>query len=274
MGAFVQTRARHLRIRAFLLARRLVFPAHEVGPDFADEREALAVRKPLRHRGAGRNAGDAARFAAVDRDDVDLVLGVIAALGDEGDPLAVGAHRGLRVVGLVAGELARRRRPPRGISHRSVSPLFSAMSKVVTGTTAAVPSGVIAGSPSRLSAHIFSAVSRRGVVGRRAGARRERTSERERARTSERCMNSRNWSSDARILPSRIVEASYSRSPRRIGPSSWSRADARIARMKPSEHARYNEFGQPIGFALAGLEAAAVSAARDACRAAIAGSSR
>ena len=47
------------------------------------------------------------------------------------------------------------------------------MSYVVTGTTAVAPSGVIAGSPSRLSAHIFSAVSWREIRGRgrlRAGS--------------------------------------------------------------------------------------------------------
>ena len=66
--------------------------------------------------------------------------------------------------------------PATGTSHRSVRPLFSSMSYVVTGTTASDPSGVMAGSPSRLSAHIFSAVSwRRGIWRRvlRGGGQRE-----------------------------------------------------------------------------------------------------
>jgi len=98
---------RHLRVRALLLARGLVFPTHEVGPNLADEGELLAVRKPLRRAGAGGHVGHAARFAAVDRDHVELALRVFAALRDERHPLAVGAHGGLRVTGLVAGQLSR-----------------------------------------------------------------------------------------------------------------------------------------------------------------------
>ena len=45
-----------------------------------------------------------------------------------------------------------------GTSHRSASPLFFSMSYFVTGTTARRPSGEIAGSPSRFSFHIASAV--------------------------------------------------------------------------------------------------------------------
>ena len=45
-----------------------------------------------------------------------------------------------------------------GTSHRSVSPLFFSMSYVATGTTARRPSGEIAGSASRFSFHIASAV--------------------------------------------------------------------------------------------------------------------
>ena len=55
----------------------------------ANESDAPAVREPLRHLGAGRQVRDATRFAAVDRNHVDLVLLVVAALGEEGDPFAV-----------------------------------------------------------------------------------------------------------------------------------------------------------------------------------------
>ena len=49
----------------------------------------------------------AARFAAVDGDHVELVLLVLAALGDEGDPLAVGTEARLAVGRLIARQLAR-----------------------------------------------------------------------------------------------------------------------------------------------------------------------
>ena len=62
-----------------LLACRLVFPAHQVRPHRAHESDALAVRKPFRHRSAGGQVGDAACFTAIRRDHVELVFSVVAA---------------------------------------------------------------------------------------------------------------------------------------------------------------------------------------------------
>ena len=107
MGAFVQTRAVIFESARSFLRAAWSSQRTRSGHTSLTNASRLLSGNHFGTDGAGRHVGDAARFAAVDRDDVDLALGVVAALGDERDPLAVGTHRGLRVAGLVAGELAR-----------------------------------------------------------------------------------------------------------------------------------------------------------------------
>ena len=103
-----------LGVLALLQALALRGIGRQVRPHPGHERDALAVRKPLDGGRTRRDLRDAFRLAAVRGDPVDLRLGVVAALGGERDPLAVG--RPARLAVLVAGG-----QPPRA-RDRAASP--------------------------------------------------------------------------------------------------------------------------------------------------------
>ena len=86
---------------ALLPALHLRLFGREIGPDPGDEGDALAVGKPAQSRSAVGDGSEPPRLAAVGRDQIDLRLLVVLALGREGDPFAVGRPGGLAV--LVAG---------------------------------------------------------------------------------------------------------------------------------------------------------------------------
>ncbi len=97
-----------LGVLALLLPLRLRRPGPEIGPHPADERDPLAIGKPLDRGTAGGQRGQPARLATVGRDQIDLRLVVILAFRGERDPVADG--RPFRIAVLVAaGEPARLR---------------------------------------------------------------------------------------------------------------------------------------------------------------------
>ena len=74
-----------LGVLALLLALRLLGVGREIRPHPGDERDPLAVGKPLDRRAAGGERRQPPRFAAVGRDQVDLRLVVVLALRGERD---------------------------------------------------------------------------------------------------------------------------------------------------------------------------------------------
>ena len=107
--------AAFLALLEFLPALGLRLGALQLGPDPGDEGDALAVGEPLEGLDAGREVADAARLAAVRRDQVELRGLVLLALPARAwrrrrsrSPL--GRPGGLAVLLAAGGEAARRRR--------------------------------------------------------------------------------------------------------------------------------------------------------------------
>src|SRR3989442_6544929 len=73
----------------------------EIGPYPRDERDPLAVGEPAQARRAAGDRRQSPRLAAIRRDQLDLRLLVVLALGRERDPAAV--RRPARLAVLVAG---------------------------------------------------------------------------------------------------------------------------------------------------------------------------
>ena len=96
---------RLLFLRDALRLRSLV---GKIRPHPGHERDALAVGEPLERGDAGREVREPNRFAAVGRDQIDLRLGIVAALRGERDLRSVG--RPARVAVLVAPRQAARLR--------------------------------------------------------------------------------------------------------------------------------------------------------------------
>ena len=103
--------AAFLALLPFLPALGLGLGALQLGPDPGDEGDATAVGEPLERLDPRREIGDAARLAAVGRDQVELrrvvLLSFLLALGEEGDRSALGRPGGLAVLLAAGGEAAR-----------------------------------------------------------------------------------------------------------------------------------------------------------------------
>ena len=119
----------------------------------------------------------------------------------------------------------------------------------------------MAGSPSRLSAHMRSAVNWRelagdGILRRRGDRTRSATSHEPGALHRDSRMLNARMRGCGHSADSQIVEASFSRSSRRGGPSLERPACENPAHESDTrEPQRYNEFGQPIGADLPGWKA-------------------
>src|SRR5712692_8130122 len=83
----------YLRVVAVPQALRLLLFGRELRPHPGEERDALAVGKPLERRSARGNRCQPARLATGRRDQVDLRLLVTLALGEERDPVPIGRPR-------------------------------------------------------------------------------------------------------------------------------------------------------------------------------------
>ena len=152
-----------LRVLALLLALRLLGVGGEIRPHPRDERDPLAVREPFDRGAARRERREAARLAAVRRDQIDLRLVVVLALRGERDQVSGRRPLGIAVL-LARGQAARLRgrtcrQGPSGTATAPSSRCCRPCRTIVTAAQASPPSGASVGTAMRLIAHSASTVS-------------------------------------------------------------------------------------------------------------------